>query len=159
PKRRLSTRPELNRAVSARIGKSMPNSSRSSAISVSKPSASTVRIVLFDELGDRAIEPLDVGPDFLIRPIPPGDPKQPLDDAPAESIPDEAGRVAGDDGIGRDIAEDDGPTADDGAVSDAHAADHVRAIPQPDVIADLGVTGGPVGARGIWPVEQQVVER
>ncbi len=73
--------------------------------------------------------------DLINIPVPPGDLKKPFDGCIVKPFFNHLGRVAGDNGVGRDVFDDDGARGDDSAVSDRDAAFDQAAIAKPNVIA------------------------
>ena len=65
------------------------------------------------------------------RPAPAAAPRSPAGNAAGS-----AGRIAGDDAVGRDILGDDGAAGDDGARADAAAGQDDGAMADPDIMAD-----------------------
>ena len=54
-------------------------------------------------------------------------------------------RIAGDDGVGRDVLGHDGARRHHGAGADAAARQHDGTMPDPDVMADMDVMPAPPG--------------
>jgi hypothetical protein len=84
----------------------------------------------------------------------------------AKSVPDQAGRNAGNDGVGFDIARDDSPCSNDRAISDSSAAPkHYHPVSDPDIMPDgqriFRVRGNRIPVQQAKPmiVEERVKER
>src|SRR5262249_51165941 len=73
----------------------------------------------------------------LVIPVPPGQPHQPILDRFRKTPLDRPRRIAADDGVGSDVLGDDGAAGDDSAVADLASGQHDRAMPDPDVVADM----------------------
>src|SRR5436305_5577499 len=68
--------------------------------------------------------------------IPPFEPEKEFDRGRVEPVADELGGDAADDGVGGDVAGDDGAGADDRAIADRDAAADDGGSADPDVVAD-----------------------
>ena len=79
---------------------------------------------------------LDMGCQFLFRPVPPGKSFQLPADFPGEPHAQQFCRHTADNCLGRDILCHDGPCTDDGAVPDGHALEDDGLIADPHVVAE-----------------------
>jgi hypothetical protein len=84
--------------------------------------------------------------DVLGGPVPPRQLQEAGDVAGGVAGADELGRVAADDAVVGHVLDDHRAGGDDRAVTDADAGHHHGVVPEPDVMADDGVT--PAGQAG-----------
>src|SRR5947208_2784164 len=94
------------------------------------------RVFVAKRLGAEGAEIVHGGADALMRPVPPGDREQPVDDFLREPPTQHAAGVADDDGEGWHVLGDDGAGADRRTGADRHARQHDGAVPDPDVMAE-----------------------
>ena len=96
---------------------------------------------------------LKVSIDLINIPVPPGDLKQAFDGRIIKSHLHNFGGVAGDDGVGRDVFDDDSACGDDSAVSDRDGAFDQAAVAEPNVVADNDISfyRNIIEAEGFFP--------
>lgn len=114
----------------------------------------------------RVVERGQLGLDFFERPIPPGNGEKIGDEGDGDTVADDAGRHAGDHGVGRDIAGDDAASGDGASVSEAARAQDANAFADPDIVTDfdlsialrggIGEGHGFVNEAPVWPIEEGV---
>ena len=76
-------------------------------------------------------------------PVPPRQFCQPIGNVFGKPAPNRAGRISGDDGVGRYVLGHDRACGDHGAGADAAARQYDGAMPDPDIMVDADVMPAP----------------
>jgi hypothetical protein len=111
------------------------------------------------EFVDRPIEPFHLGPQFRLRPIPPGDPQHPFDRRPAEAIANDRRGISGDDRVRGNVGEHDRVRRHDRPVPDVRPGHDRRAPAEPHVVADRRVARSLIAAIRLRSAQEEIIER